>query len=118
LAAARARAPRRSGRGCRAGRGPDRDGGRGASSTALLADDMTPEQRSRYGDLVHAVITQQAAYTRSGMSAERAARVTATATTTARPRTRYMVGRDASILSLLAFIVPDRTLDRILAWNL
>ena len=92
--------------------------GRGASSTALLADDMTPEQRSRYGDLLHAVITQQAAYTRSGMSAERAARVIATATTTARPRTRYMVGRDASMLSLLAFIVPDRTLDRILAWNL
>ena len=52
------------------------------------------------------------------MSAERAARVIATATTTARPRTRYMVGRDASMLSLLAFIVPDRTLDRILAWNL
>jgi NAD(P)-dependent dehydrogenase (short-subunit alcohol dehydrogenase family) len=91
---------------------------RGAQSSTRLAGDMTSEQRSRYGDLLHAVFAQQAAFTRSGMSAERAARVVATATTTARPRTRYTVGRDASMLGLLAFIVPDRMLDRILARNL
>lgn len=92
--------------------------GRGASSAALLAADMTPEQRSRYGDLIQAVVNQQVAGTGSGMSAERAARVIATATTTARPRTRYTVGRDAFVVSLLARLVPDRMLDRIIARNL
>lgn len=92
--------------------------GHGASSAAFLADDMTPEQRGRYGDLVHAVVAQQAAGMGSGMSAERAARVIATATTTARPRTRYTVGRDASMLSLLALVDPDRMLDRIIARSL
>src|SRR5262249_57805136 len=54
---------------------------RGAASTALLAEEMTPEQRSRDGDLVHAVVTQQAAYTRSVMSAELAGRRIARAPT-------------------------------------
>ncbi|WP_424950182.1 SDR family NAD(P)-dependent oxidoreductase [Deinococcus sp.] len=89
-----------------------------ASSAALLAADMTPEQRGRYGDLLQAVVNQQAAFTGSGMSPERVARVIAAATATARPRTRYTVGRDAATLSLLAFILPDRVLDWILALNL
>ncbi len=75
---------------------------------------MTPEQRRRYGGLVHAVNAQAEASTKSGLPAEAAAAVIATAITARRPRTRYTVGRDAALLSL-ARLLPDRVLDRIFA---
>ncbi len=35
--------------------------------------------------------------------------------TARKPRTRYTVGRDAALLTLLARILPDRILDRVFA---
>jgi len=52
--------------------------------------------------------------TRSGLPADAAARVIAKAITVRKPRTRYTVGRDAALIPLVR-ILPDRTLDRILA---
>ncbi|MFI6998989.1 hypothetical protein [Nocardia sp. NPDC050175] len=46
------------------------------------------------------------------------ARVIAKAVTTGKPRTRYTIGRDAALITRLARILSDRTLDRILAANL
>ena len=39
----------------------------------------------------------------------------AKAITARKPRTRYTVGRDAALITRLARILPDRTLDRVLA---
>jgi hypothetical protein len=55
---------------------------------------------------------------KTGVVAERAAKVIATAATASRPRTRYTVGRDAAILVRLARVVSDRFLDRILRLGL
>jgi NAD(P)-dependent dehydrogenase (short-subunit alcohol dehydrogenase family) len=76
---------------------------------------MTPDQRQRYGGLVAAVNEQATTSTRSGLSAEAAARVIATAVTARKPRTRYTVGRDAALITRLARFLPDRVLDRVTA---
>src|SRR3954454_10595366 len=74
-----------------------------ASATALeLASAMTPEQRQRYGGLVHAVAAQAASSAKSGQPAEAAAGVIAKAVLTRKPRTRYTVGRDAALITRLA----------------
>jgi NAD(P)-dependent dehydrogenase (short-subunit alcohol dehydrogenase family) len=80
-----------------------------------LVSTMTLEQRQRYSGLVHAVTAQAASFTKSGLEADDAAKVIATAVTARKPRTRYTIGREAALLTRVARILPDRTLDRVLA---
>ncbi|MFJ8769768.1 SDR family NAD(P)-dependent oxidoreductase [Streptomyces clavifer] len=91
---------------------------RGITTANDLAANMTPEQDERYGSLVEATNTLMATGTSSGVTADAAARVIAKAVTTRRPRTRYTIGRDAALVTRLARILPDRTLDRVTAANL
>ena len=87
-----------------------------ASDTAHeLGSAMTPEQNQRYGRLVHAIAAQAASSAKSGLPPEAAAKVIARAVTSHEPRTRYTVGRDAALVTRMARILPDRTLDRVLA---
>jgi NAD(P)-dependent dehydrogenase (short-subunit alcohol dehydrogenase family) len=79
---------------------------------------LSPTQRSRYGELLQAIINQATSFTDSGLSAEAAALVIAKAATARRPRTRYTIGRDAAVLTRLSRILSDKMLDRILAANL
>ena len=88
--------------------------GRAVASARDLLAAMTPEQRHRYGGLVHAVNAQAEASTKSGLPAEAAAAVIAKAITARKPRTRYTVGREAALLPMIR-LVPDRLLDRIFA---
>lgn len=87
-----------------------------ASATAReLASTMTLAQRLRYRGLSHAVAAQtESAGTRS-VSPEAVAEAIAEAVTTRNPRPRYTVGRDAALVTLMARVLPDRILDRILA---
>ena len=73
---------------------------------ATLWRPMTPEQSQRYGALLRAVIAQAEASTTSGLPAEAAAKVVATAVTARMPRTRYTVGRDAAMLTRMARSCP------------
>ena len=61
-----------------------------------------------------AVRRRAAANTTGGLPPEVVAEVVLTALTTARPKPRYLVGRDAKMASVLEH-VPDRLRDRILA---
>lgn len=88
--------------------------GRAIATAAELVSAMTPEQRGRYGGLVHAVNAQASSSTESGLPAEAAARVIAKAVTARRPRTRYTVGRDAAAITRMVRLLPDRALDRVL----
>lgn len=88
--------------------------GRAIATAHEMVSAMTPEQSRRYGGLVQAVNTQAMSSTKSGLPAEAAAKVIATAVTARKPRTRYTVGREATMIRLVRFL-PDRTLDRILA---
>jgi NAD(P)-dependent dehydrogenase (short-subunit alcohol dehydrogenase family) len=89
--------------------------GRAIATAQELASTMTPEQSQRYGALVQAITAQSASHTKSGLPAGAAAKVIAKAVTTRKPRTRYAVGRDAAMITRLVRILPDRTLDRVLA---
>ena len=89
--------------------------GRSIAGANELVSRMTPEQRQRYDGLVHAITAQTAAHTDSGLPADAAAKVIFKAVTARKPRTRYTVGRDAAMLTRLARILPDRTLDRLFA---
>ena len=89
--------------------------GRAIATADELMSTMTPEQIQRYGGLVQAVNTQAVSSTKSGLPADAAATVIATAVTARKPRTRYTVGRDAALITRLARFLPDRTLDRVLA---
>ncbi|MFC8246237.1 SDR family NAD(P)-dependent oxidoreductase [Streptomyces chartreusis] len=91
---------------------------RGVQAANDLAVRMTPEQDERYGSLVQANNKLMATGTASGLTADAAARVIAKAVTTRKPRTRYTAGRDAALITRLVRILPDRTVDRILAANL
>ncbi|MFJ1745657.1 SDR family oxidoreductase [Streptomyces sp. NPDC088116] len=91
---------------------------RGIATANDLAARMTPEHHERYGSLVQANNTLMSSGTASGLTADAAARVIAKAVTTRRPRTRYTAGRDAALITRLTRILPDRTLDRVLATNL
>jgi len=93
-------------------------GDRVIANTNRLAAAMSPEQRDRYGSLVQAINAQTAAGTSSGKSAGDAARVIAKAVTAGKPRTRYTIGRDAALITRMSRVLPDRTLDRILAAGL
>jgi NAD(P)-dependent dehydrogenase (short-subunit alcohol dehydrogenase family) len=89
--------------------------GRAIAGTQHLASTMTPEQSHRYGALVHAIAAQTASHTDSGLYADAAAEVVAKAATVRKPRTRYTVGREAALLIPLTRMLPDRTVDRVLA---
>jgi len=88
--------------------------GRAIATAHELASTMTPEQSQRYGGLVQAITAQTAHYTQSGLPADAAAKVIAKAVTARKPRTRYTVGREAALLTLVR-ILPDRILDLLLA---
>ena len=89
--------------------------GRAIATADELVSAMTPEQRQRYGPLVHAINAQAVSSTKSGQPAEAAAKVIVTAITARRPRTRYTVGRDAALITRMVRLLPDRALDRVLA---
>ncbi|MCS6897736.1 MAG: short-chain dehydrogenase/reductase, partial [Nitrospira sp.] len=50
--------------------------------------------------------------------AENVARVVEKALTTARPKTRYLVGTDAKLRALMVKLLPDRLSDKVLTWVL
>ncbi len=91
---------------------------RGAVTVDRLAAGMTSDQHRRYDALLGAITTQARSFTRGGLPAAKAAKVIADAITTASPRTRYTIGRDAAIIVRLARFAPDRFLDRLLRRNL
>jgi NAD(P)-dependent dehydrogenase (short-subunit alcohol dehydrogenase family) len=89
--------------------------GRAIAAADEFASTMTPEQHQRYGALLQAVNAQTARHTDSCLPSEVAAKVIVTAVTARKPRTRYTVGRDAALITRAVRLLPDRTLDRILA---
>jgi NAD(P)-dependent dehydrogenase (short-subunit alcohol dehydrogenase family) len=91
---------------------------RGIATAQGLQADMTAAQLARYGDVTTAVAAQARSFNETGVSAEHAATVIATAATASHPRTRYAIGRDAAILVRVIRVVSDRMLDRVIRVNL
>jgi NAD(P)-dependent dehydrogenase (short-subunit alcohol dehydrogenase family) len=83
----------------------------GDDAAALLG---TRAERD-YGTAIRAMRDAAAAAGRRGISPDVVAAVVERALTTRRPRTRYLIGRDARIRALMAQILPDRLRDRVIA---
>ncbi|NDZ79583.1 SDR family oxidoreductase [Streptomyces sp. SID10853] len=91
---------------------------RGITTANRLAARMTPEQDTRYSTLIQANNKLMASGTASGLTPDAAAQIITKAATARRPHTRYTAGRDATLATRLARLLPDRALDNILAANL
>jgi NAD(P)-dependent dehydrogenase (short-subunit alcohol dehydrogenase family) len=85
-----------------------------------MADELLarvpPEAEGLYGDMVGALRAQSATIDReTGMDAREVASVIGRAMTSRRPRTRYLVGRDAKLRARVASLLPDRAMDALIA---
>jgi NAD(P)-dependent dehydrogenase (short-subunit alcohol dehydrogenase family) len=81
-----------------------------AAADAQLAG-MSEEQRCRYEGLIAAVRRQAERARDGGLDPAEVAAVVETALTVRRPRTRYVVGREARVQAVLARLLPDRAMD-------
>jgi NAD(P)-dependent dehydrogenase (short-subunit alcohol dehydrogenase family) len=79
-----------------------------------LRRQLGPELEARYGRALDALGARAVANARAGMPPERVAEVIAVALTTAKPRPRYLVGRDARVVAVVERL-PDRLRDRVVA---
>jgi NAD(P)-dependent dehydrogenase (short-subunit alcohol dehydrogenase family) len=91
---------------------------RGIATADALFAEMPPAAHERYGKLVTVMRRQAEALGREGEPPERVAEVIVRALAARRPRTRYVVGRDARIQAALARALPDRAFDAVLAVGL
>jgi short-subunit dehydrogenase len=81
-----------------------------------MLEDVPPEADRLYGRLIEAVRagTQRIA-TESGAEPSAVAEAIGEALTASRPRTRYLVGRDAKMRAYMSRVLPDRVMDRMIA---
>ena len=83
-----------------------------ADAAERLIAGLPAEATARYGPSLERSRRRALRAARTGISADAVAAVVHTALTGARPRTRYLVGRDAKIGALMARWLPDHVLDR------
>jgi NAD(P)-dependent dehydrogenase (short-subunit alcohol dehydrogenase family) len=87
---------------------------KGTATLEELTASMTDEQRGRYAQLIEAVRTQ-ARNGAGGLAPESVAAAITGAISARRPKTRYLVGRDAKMMARIASVLPDRTFDAVIA---
>ena len=81
---------------------------------AQVLQTIPEEARSLYGEKIEQGRAVAVRMSEKAIPAVEVARIVHRALTAARPRTRYLVGREARIAALLAWLLPDRALDWIL----
>jgi NAD(P)-dependent dehydrogenase (short-subunit alcohol dehydrogenase family) len=80
-----------------------------------LESALDEDQRSRYAALMTTIRREAADNARSAPEASAVADAVEAALTAPRPRTRYLVGREARIQATLGRFLPDRAMDALLA---
>jgi NAD(P)-dependent dehydrogenase (short-subunit alcohol dehydrogenase family) len=88
---------------------------RGIGTATEIRAQMPPEGESVYGKALDATRAAAADVGRNGLPPEAVAKVVEHALTARKPRTRYLVGRDAKMRAVLAKVLPDRVFDRMIA---
>jgi NAD(P)-dependent dehydrogenase (short-subunit alcohol dehydrogenase family) len=87
-----------------------------------LADDIereiTPEGAALYKDSIDSMRKAAREIGDAGIPADEVAKVVEHALSAKKPKTRYVVGRDARIQAIAKKVVPDRQMDRIVASRL
>jgi NAD(P)-dependent dehydrogenase (short-subunit alcohol dehydrogenase family) len=93
--------------------------GKGDDDVEKLLADAPPEAERLYGPTATAMrAAVDKIANETGVEARAVAEVIGTALTAERPRTRYLVGRDAKGRALVNRILPDRVMDRLIGRSL
>ena len=79
---------------------------------------MPADARRRYDRLIAGVVHHGERLAREGLPPEAVAEVVEGALAARRPRTRYVIGRQAKAQAMLSRLVPDRALDALVAHTL
>ena len=89
--------------------------GKGNAAADELLADAPPENERLYGDLIRALRAQAKKIEEStGLPPEAVAEVVGQALTVRKPKTRYLVGRDAKVRAAMARRLPDRVMDSLI----
>lgn len=88
---------------------------KGIASGDALVEQMSPAAQRDYGKLIAFVREASEQGERDGISPDVVAKDVAHALTARRPRTRYLVGREAKSRGIAARFVPDRVMDAVIA---
>jgi NAD(P)-dependent dehydrogenase (short-subunit alcohol dehydrogenase family) len=88
---------------------------KGQATADELRSQMPPEVDGLYGELIGAVTAEARRIAEEGMAPKEVAEVIAHALTAKRPRTRYLVGRDAKLRGRMVRVLPDRAVDALVA---
>ena len=83
-----------------------------------LASNMSAHQHARYDDLIAAIQKLARGQDGSGIQPRQAAEMIADAIQSDKPRTRYLVGRDAKLVARMTSLLGDHSLDRIIGRRL
>ena len=88
---------------------------KGGEVAEEILSGMTAEGEQLYGPMVAAVRKESANIDQvRGLPPRAVAEVIGTALTADRPRARYLVGKDAKARALVARVLPDRVMDRLI----
>jgi NAD(P)-dependent dehydrogenase (short-subunit alcohol dehydrogenase family) len=88
---------------------------KGADQAADLERDAPPEVRERYGEVIDAIRKQSEKNRTDGVPPQEVAEAVAHALTHDKPKTRYLIGRDAKTRGPMAKVMPDRLMDAAIA---
>jgi NAD(P)-dependent dehydrogenase (short-subunit alcohol dehydrogenase family) len=78
---------------------------------AAVESSAPPELRERYGEMLDRIGSEVEKNKTAGVPPSEVAEAVAHALTAAKPKTRYLVGRDAKLRARMAAILPDRAMD-------
>ena len=73
--------------------------------------DAPPEARELYGEVMDAIRKESDKNKTEGVPPQEVAEAVAHALTASKPKTRYLVGRDAKMRAPIAAVLPDRVMD-------
>jgi NAD(P)-dependent dehydrogenase (short-subunit alcohol dehydrogenase family) len=88
---------------------------KGVDQAQELERDGHPEVREHYGEVIDAVRKQSEKNRTEGVPPQEVAEAVAHALTAEKPKTRYLVGRDAKMRAPMGKILPDRVMDAAIA---
>jgi NAD(P)-dependent dehydrogenase (short-subunit alcohol dehydrogenase family) len=88
---------------------------KGTATANELTERLPAEAQTLYGTAIDALRKATAETAARGIAPEVVAESVVHALTSSKPKTRYLVGRDAKVRARIAKVVPDRMLDRMIA---
>lgn len=91
---------------------------KGLAAADELEKQLPKEALDLYDTAIAAVRRSNEKSAQEGTSPDEVAKAVAHALLSKRPKTRYVIGRDAQIAAAVAKIIPDQMRDRLVAWQM